>query len=268
MGWITQLLSYFDENNLSVQYNYSQPWFDTSNAAVIAQRIAILECPTSPVAHTYTATDAGFASESSSGATTFTTASVDYFALAAASSTTTVKTPSTIPAGYFYVYPKASATLDLSGPFGPQSTTPTLRRLSQITDGLSQTAAITEMSGRPWLFLTGGQQIHAAGFPAITYVSASSEYGDIPLDYGWGSWAQNNNFNVGTWSGDGTMQGGTCAVNCSNYRGVYSFHTAGANASFADGSVHMLNAEIDVAVFFALITARGGEIFDDSSSVE
>ncbi len=268
LGWITQILPFFEEGNLAQQYNYSQPWFDASNAAVITQRISVFECPTSPVPHSYTATDPGFAGQSANPDTTFTTASVDYFALAGASSTTALKSPSTIPAGYFYAYPRAPLTTDLSGAFGPQSTTPSLRPLAQITDGLSHTAMITEMAGRPWLYLASGQKISVANFPS--YVSASSEdvVDDIPLDYGWGAWAHNNNFNIGTWSGDGTMQGGTGSVNCSNYRGVFSFHGIGANVTFADGSVHMLNQEIDAAVFFALITACAGEIFEESSGFE
>ncbi len=266
-GWVTQVLPYIEEASLLAQYNYRQPWFDASNAAAVTQRIPILECPTSPLEHSYTATDPGFAGMSANPLTTFTTASTDYFAIAAASSTATLKAPSTIPAGYFYVYPSAPTTADLSGAFGPQSTTPTLRRLKQITDGLSHTAMITEMSGRPWLYVGGGNKVTAASFPS--YVSASSVdvKDDIPLDYGWGSWAHNNNFGVGTWSTDGTMQGGPCAINCSNYRGVFGFHSAGVYAAFADGSVQMLSQEISPAVFFALVTARGGEILSDSIGV-
>jgi type II secretory pathway pseudopilin PulG len=262
-GWITQILPFFEEGNLLTRYNYGQPWFDASNASAVSQRMPVLECPTSPVEHMYTATDPGFAGLSANALTTFTTASTDYFAIATASSTTTLKAPSTIPAGYFYVYPNAPTTMDLSGAFGPQSTTPVLRRLRQIVDGLSNTAMITEMSGRPWLYVAGGTKILAASFP--TYVSASGvdAMDNIPLDYGWGSWAHNNNFGLGTWSADGSMQGGPCAINCSNYRGVFSFHIPGVNATFADGSVHMLSPSIDPAVFFALVTSRGGEILSD-----
>jgi len=74
-GWVTQVLPYFEQGNLLTQYNYSQPWFDASNAAVVAQRIPILECPTSPLDHVYTATDPGFAGKSANPLTTFTTAS-------------------------------------------------------------------------------------------------------------------------------------------------------------------------------------------------
>ncbi len=266
-GWITQVLPYFEEGNLAEQYTYAQPWFDAINAAAVAKRLPVLECPTSPVERIYTATDLGFAGQSANPLTTFTAASTDYFAIATASSATTPKAPSTIPAGYFYVYPAAASTTDLSGAFGPQSTMPVLRRLAQITDGLSKTAMISEMSGRPWLYLASRQKISSANFP--TYVSTGSvdAMDDIPLDYGWGSWAHNNNFGVGTWSSDGTMQGGPCAVNCSNYRGVYSFHSGGVYATFADGSVHLLNQEIDPVVFFALVTACGGEVLSNPADV-
>ena len=262
-GWITQILPYFEEGNLLAIYNYREPWFDASNANAVTSRIPILECPTSPVEHLYTATDPAFAGQSTNPLTTFTTTSTDYFAFSSASSSTTVKAPSTIPPGYFYAYPDASPKIDLSGAFGGQSATPKLRRLQQITDGLSNTAMISEMSGRPWLFIAGGNKISAANFPS--YVSAGSVdvMDDIPLYYGWGAWAHNNNFGVGTWSVDGAMQGGDYAINCSNYRGVYSFHVAGANAAFADGSVRLLGQDLSPAVFFALVTARGGEILSN-----
>jgi prepilin-type N-terminal cleavage/methylation domain-containing protein len=260
LGWIAPIMPYFEQGNLNLQYNFKQPWFDASNAAVVGQRLPVLECPSSPVRHLYTATDKGFAGQSANPMTTFTVASTDYFALAGASSSTTLKSPSTIPPGYFAAYPKAPAQIDLSGAFGPQGTTPASRRLADVTDGLSNTLMIGEMSGRPWLYIAGGQQLGAGQFPS--YVSAGSEDApdDVALNYGWGAWAHNNNFAVGTWSADGTMQGGNSAINCSNYRGVYSFHAAGAFAAFADGSVHLLGREMSPTVFFALVTARAGEV--------
>jgi prepilin-type N-terminal cleavage/methylation domain-containing protein len=267
LSWVTQVLPYIEQANLNKQYNFGQPWFDASNAAVVIQRIAILECPSSPVPHLYTATDPGFAGQGANPMTTFTVGSTDYFAVAGASSSTTVKPPSTTPPGYFYVYPGAPADLDLSGVFGAQSTTPQSRRLVQASDGLSESMLIAEMSGRPWLFLAGGKKILAASFPSYVSVGSEDAGDDIPLDYGWGAWAHNDNFAVGTWSSDGTQQGGPCAINCSNYRGVYSFHSAGAHAAFGDGSVHLLGSEMSPAVFFALTTARGGEVVPDPSSI-
>ena len=61
--------------------------------------------------------------------------------------------------------------------------------------------------------------------------------------------------------------GGPGSVGCSNYRGVYSFHSSGANAAFADGSGRLLAREMAPSVFFALVTARAGEVLADPSGV-
>ncbi len=266
LGWITQILPYFEQQAAYDQYDITLPWFDAANAAVSAERLPVLECPTSPVDHVYAGADAAFAGVSPHAMTTFTVATTDYFAISGASSATTVKAPSTIPAGYFAAYPNTPSQIDLSGVFGAQSSTSSCHHLIETTDGLSHTMMIGEMSGRPWLFLAGGQQIPRAGFPS--YVSIGSTNGDMALNYGWGAWVHNNNFTMGTWSRDGSMQGGEAAINCSNYRGMFSFHSNGACAAFADGSVHMLAAQMSPAIFFALVTARAGEIVDSNAVVD
>ncbi len=184
----------------------------------------------------------------------FDAAGVDYFAFTGASSGSYSVLGLTAPAG------------DLSGPLGPQqSTVPPASqyRLIDTTDGLSNTLLFAEMAGRPWLFLTSGQQPSIATWPS--YAGAYPSNG-IALTYGFGAWAQNNNYGVGIWTSDGTQKWnpadgspGPCLINCSNYRGVYSFHTSGAYAAFADGSVHLLSTTIDPAAFLALLTARAGD---------
>ncbi len=267
LGWITQILPFFEQGALYKEYNFSQPWFDASNAQQVATRNTIFECPSSPVLHYFTATCPGFAGQSPNAMTTFTAASTDYFAIAGASSVTTATPPSTIPPGYYQAYPDAVSTTDLSGPFGSQDATPSPMPLSLTRDGTSNTLLLSEMSGRPWLYLAGGKKIGAADFPSYVTISLVDVVDDIPLNYGWGAWAHNNNFIQGTWDASGTMKGGDYAINSSNYRGIYSFHPAGANAAFADGSVHMLGRAMSPAVFFALVTARGGEIVSDTSAI-
>ncbi|MHC5537820.1 H-X9-DG-CTERM domain-containing protein, partial [Singulisphaera rosea] len=58
----------------------------------------------------------------------------------------------------------------------------------------------------------------------------------------------------------GGTRGGTCMVNCTSDDEIYSFHPGGANALFADGSVHFLKDTISVRSVVALITRAGGEI--------
>jgi prepilin-type processing-associated H-X9-DG protein len=59
---------------------------------------------------------------------------------------------------------------------------------------------------------------------------------------------------------DGATKPGPCAINCTNDHEVYGFHPGGANAVFADGSVHFLKAGIDIRTFAGLVTRAGGEV--------
>jgi prepilin-type N-terminal cleavage/methylation domain-containing protein/prepilin-type processing-associated H-X9-DG protein len=115
-----------------------------------------------------------------------------------------------------------------------------LTRLADITDGASQTLLATEYAGRPQLWRAGRL------VPGI-YVSGAAWVGG-PLTFGQGS------------TPDGVTQPGPCALNCTNDHEVYSFHPVGANAVFADGSVHLLKAGIDIRIFARLVTRAGGEV--------
>jgi prepilin-type processing-associated H-X9-DG protein len=58
---------------------------------------------------------------------------------------------------------------------------------------------------------------------------------------------------------DGATKPGPCAINCTNEQEVYSFHPLGANAVFADGSLHFLKADMDIRIFARLATRAGEE---------
>jgi prepilin-type processing-associated H-X9-DG protein len=51
-----------------------------------------------------------------------------------------------------------------------------------------------------------------------------------------------------------------CAANCTNDGEIYSFHPAGANCVFVDGSVHFITADISNFPLGALTTMNAGEI--------
>jgi prepilin-type processing-associated H-X9-DG protein len=111
-------------------------------------------------------------------------------------------------------------------------------------DGTSNTMLLTEDAGRPrrWLARQSGQ--------------------DQALDGG--AW---NHFKGGIIlqgkTADGTADLGTCSMNCTNAGEVYSFHPGGANAVFADGSVHFLRESMSIRVLARLITRAGGEVVTD-----
>jgi len=115
-----------------------------------------------------------------------------------------------------------------------------LTRLAEITDGASQTILLTECAGRPKQW-RAGRAVPGIYTPGAAWVGGT-------LIFGQGS------------TPDGATKPGPCAINCTNDREVYSFHPGGANAAFADGSVHFLKAGIDIRIFARLVTRAGGEV--------
>lgn len=113
-------------------------------------------------------------------------------------------------------------------------------QLTDITDGASNTILIGECAGRPQLW-------HAGQLVANVWLTG-------------GPWASRNLLFGRGAAPDGTAFFGRCAVNCTNDREVYSFHTGGANVVFADGSVRFLKANLDIRIFARLATRAGGEV--------
>jgi prepilin-type N-terminal cleavage/methylation domain-containing protein/prepilin-type processing-associated H-X9-DG protein len=108
---------------------------------------------------------------------------------------------------------------------------------TSITDGLSNTILVAEDAGRPAFYNAARQVFDPVGKE--------------------GGWADPN----GAFSIDGSNQDGSipgpCSLNCSNNSEIYSFHPAGANVVFADGSVHFLSQSINLCVLAALVTRAG-----------
>jgi prepilin-type N-terminal cleavage/methylation domain-containing protein/prepilin-type processing-associated H-X9-DG protein len=116
-----------------------------------------------------------------------------------------------------------------------------LTPISAITDGTSNTILLAEDAGRPraWLAGRGGPD-------------------QVLLGCGWCGF--NNPLTIQGTTPDGQARPGPCAINCTNDGELYSFHPNGANAVFADGSVHFLRAGVSIQVLAALVTRAGGEV--------
>jgi prepilin-type N-terminal cleavage/methylation domain-containing protein/prepilin-type processing-associated H-X9-DG protein len=114
-------------------------------------------------------------------------------------------------------------------------------RVADVLDGLSNTIAMAEVAGRP-----------------TTYYGKTANA--TPFNYG-APWAQAVN-RITLYGSDstGTVPYGPCGINCTNWFAVYSFHTGGANAVFADGSVRFLNQTTKIATLAALVTRSGAEV--------
>jgi prepilin-type N-terminal cleavage/methylation domain-containing protein/prepilin-type processing-associated H-X9-DG protein len=229
-GWVTAVLPYFEQDNLARLWPggldpNGTNWQSPALTPVVSTVLKVQVCPSSPVGGKVLGPSDGFA---------FTAATADYAATASFNSTL-----------YAQLYSPGAA--DTTAPMQVGVKAPILG----VTDGTSNTLLIVEMSGRPYWYLPSKQR--------------STGTASNPRTYGFGFWAHNNAHNISTFTADGSAAGIACAVNCSNQFGVYSFHTGGANAALADGSIRSLSSSISPATLAALVTRAGGEVVPSGS---
>jgi prepilin-type processing-associated H-X9-DG protein len=139
-------------------------------------------------------------------------------------------------------------------------------RITDVTDGSSNTLMMVEDAGRPSWYSSKG--LVTSG-PSIGSYQANSKG---PAPQGGGAWADPLNY-IATHgadpSGTGIAAGGgfreipqapwSCALMCSNDSEVFAFHPGGCNAVFGDGSVRFLKAGLTINQMAALLSRAGGE---------
>jgi prepilin-type N-terminal cleavage/methylation domain-containing protein/prepilin-type processing-associated H-X9-DG protein len=216
-GW-TFLLPYLEQEALFRRYRWDVDYFDPLNQPTVATQLRVLQCPAAEPNRVVSSEDVGEAFEDGGQG-----ACGDYSPVIG-----------TIP------HLASLRLIDPAWSYLGVLTRNGMTRVTDITDGTSNTLLVAEDAGRPRLWRAG-------------------RYIPGPVSSG-GPWASSDNFVaiVGA-SADGSTSLGPCAINCTNNHQPYSFHTAGANFLFADGSVHFLSAGMDIRVLAALATRAGGE---------
>ncbi len=109
------------------------------------------------------------------------------------------------------------------------------RPIAGVTDGLSNTFMLFEVAGRPDSYRGGKQE------PGKTISGAKWADDESPF-----------------WVHDACN--GSQLLNCSNNNEIYSFHPAGANFLYGDGSARFHSETIDAETFVTLFTRTAGDI--------
>jgi hypothetical protein len=136
-------------------------------------------------------------------------------------------------------------------------------KISEVSDGLSNTIMMPEIAGRPRLFRSIGED------PALrTYWNGSGGWNDStcsnaslagsPAD---GSYAANPC--TAQPCAKPTSANRVCVINCSNDLGLFSFHVGVCNAAMGDGSVRVINANAAPALVAGLVTRANGETLSE-----
>jgi prepilin-type N-terminal cleavage/methylation domain-containing protein len=237
--WMTFLLSYIEEDNLSRNYIKGENWNHAKNRPWIKTGIPLLHCPSSPETDlAYLDTNKGY----EIGITDYTVSE---------GINKTLYNQPTVPAKY-----KPMGTITGSIALGFPDAKLELPD-SKVFDGLSKTIAVFEDAGRPKFYISPGR------IGPSSHSDKNNGVGNSPISNGivtGAGWADPDNYiQVHTMSLDGLLALGPAAINASNNNEPFAFHSAGMSVAMADGSTHFIPADIDPGLYAALSTRAGSE---------
>ncbi|WP_165069890.1 DUF1559 domain-containing protein [Paludisphaera rhizosphaerae] len=234
----THILPYMEQQALYSAYNVKLDFRWAQNSTAIVTVIPTLLCPSSANGNKFDveATDNGSDYADAGGPFTNVKCAVTDYAIS-----------NGIEAGL-----AASGLVDLtsSGQYSMlQNVTggepDNITRISQVTDGLSNTIMMSEDAGRPDYYIAGAKR-HPSYLPG-------PETGGGWADYDTG-------YTLHGYTADGSKYPGPCFTNCYNSNEDYSFHPGGSNYLMGDGSVRFLKQSTSIRVYVRLLTRAMGEI--------
>jgi prepilin-type N-terminal cleavage/methylation domain-containing protein/prepilin-type processing-associated H-X9-DG protein len=150
--------------------------------------------------------------------------------------------------------------------------TDTQSSIRKVSDGMSKTIMFVESAGRPNHYTTG-KTLKNLMWEENSALKQPGVGGGL-TDYQWGDGGAAADGSDGlyivwnrTAAGPGPIPTdivtrcpmNTAVMNCDNYKGVYSFHSGGANIAFGDGSVQFVKDDVSADTFVSLITRAAAD---------
>ena len=263
-GVVTQLLPYMEGSDIYGQYDPTKSWDKAPNLALGANPLKFTVCPSTP--EDPLRLDVDPAVNNALGVVAIS----DYAA-------SNGLDPTLVGLLQGLGYYTGVATDPTTGYYGTQDWPSSVKGLlavntqhnfAQIRDGLSNTLALVESAGRPYVYQkfislgsnTAVHGVNGGGWPRpasdFTFAASSKDGTTVPPTTLTGAVAVN-----GTNGAD--VLANYNATSGAPYWGVYgtsqpyAFHTSGVNVVFGDGHVQMINSSVSIPVFAALVTASG-----------
>ena len=240
--WATFILPYVEQDNIYKIYDQTTNWSSAANAPAVSLKLNVLNCPSSP-------------------------------------------SPDRRDSDVTSAFNALIATGDYSGIYGTSQTneagllTRNVNiRLSDVTDGLSNTIYLVESAGKPNRIINGkqtliaasgnGNRVNGGGWPRpasdIVWphpLSVNSTGTDVVFNAGAPAINVTNGFLFTSIPSDGAVPPGDVNPAGTDPGGqIYAFHTGGTNALLGDGSVRFIKSSISLANLHALVTRSGGEV--------
>ncbi len=216
-GWAAYLLPHVEQDNLARAIRFDLSIADPRNATARVTPVAVFLCPSDAAPPTWTATAEG-ADMVTPGAAVCEVAAANYLGMS------------------------SSEDIDDDNPNWNGVLYPNSRvRLTDITDGTSQTLAASERLQRH------GQVTWAGAVPGAAVFAAAE-----------GMWLDSNVSMTIGYAGEANKPGEVAGLWASAHH--TSAHGVGANFLFCDGHVQFLTPSINFATFKALATRAGGEV--------
>ena len=237
-SWMTLILPFIEQSNMSDRYDYKLEWFNSTNLAMVQTPVSTFLCPSSPGGnrfdpyHVYNAAAGDYGSINEVKKKVFTDV------------------------------------LGVVDP-GPAARDGVLSRwnknpLRNILDGTSNTFMLAESSGSPDVYVKR-KLMTATDFAAYTDDKVVFYAGRYTFVDGVG-WADpDRGFSINGATDSGLSPYGPKMMNAINASECFSFHATGCNFVRADGSTEFVAATIDTKVFVAKCTRAGNEVISDSN---
>jgi prepilin-type N-terminal cleavage/methylation domain-containing protein/prepilin-type processing-associated H-X9-DG protein len=237
-SWAIMVLPYVEQDAMYRQYRFDVDWRHPFNQPVIKNKIAIMTCPSVAVdERVFTKTDTTWGSVAQA-ATDYSVDNAANPAIKDGTSWNLIDNVGNDARSYWGVM----RVYAYDGTKSPPTDNRQLTKISDVSDGTSNTLVIAEDAGRPQRWTSTGLKPQTNPVSGSAWADRDNEY----ITHG----AQEDG------SGD---QPGPCAINCDNDNEIFAFHTGGANVLFCDGSVHFLKKSLSIRIVSRLITKAGGE---------